>query len=111
MAFYNAVEHAIESDNGIPLARLTEQVRVTEAWGIADWWEGQAEERDRLREEISIAEKAQKAAENELERARETIAKLLRQLRTLQQQLDEERDKIADLEDVIVELKKGGANA
>lgn len=111
MAFYNAVKHAIESDNGIPLARLTEQVRVTEAWGIADWWEGQAEERDRLREEISIAEEAQWKAEALFKKAKQTIAKLVRQLRTLQQQLDEERDKIADLEDVIVELRKGGANA
>lgn len=76
MAFYNAVKHAIESDNGIPLARLTEQVRVTEAWGIADWWEGQAEERDRLREEIRIAETARWEAEAALQTAKETIAKL-----------------------------------
>lgn len=89
MAFYNAVKHAIESDNGIPLARLTEQVRVTEAWGIADWWEGQAEERDRLREEISIAETARWEAEAERDHAKYTIAKL---------------------EAVIAELK-GGANA
>lgn len=76
MAFYNAVKHAIESDNGIPLARLTDQVTVTEAWGVADWWDGQAEERDRLREEISIERTARWEAKDELERAKQTIAKL-----------------------------------
>lgn len=76
MAFYNAVKHAIESDNGIPLARLTDQVTVTEAWGVADWWDGQAEERDRLREEISIERTARWEANYELERAKQTIAKL-----------------------------------
>lgn len=111
MAFYNAVKHAIESDNGIPLACLTEQVRVTEAWGIADWWDGQAQERARLREEIRIAETARREAEDELEEAKHNSERLFRHLRGAQVQLEEARQRIADLQDVIVELKKGGADA
>ncbi len=102
MAIYNAANHTIESDDGQTLlARLTPAVRAEQAFEIADYWGGHSKEIDKLNSELRSKESDRRNAEANEQHA-------IDENRRLNDQLDEARDRIKQLE---AELEQKGATA